>query len=76
MGVYRALVGKHEGKRPLGRPWRRREDNTRAYCKVLSPTRKETSYSEQTRDLFNILPTKRELFQRIFALGIFGGGAG
>jgi len=20
-GVYRVLVGKHEGKRPLGRPW-------------------------------------------------------
>ena len=26
-GVYRVLVGKHEGKRPLGRPWRRWEDN-------------------------------------------------
>jgi hypothetical protein len=26
-GVYRDLVGKHEGKRPLGRPWRRWEDN-------------------------------------------------
>jgi len=26
--------------------------------KALSPTRKETSYSDQTRDLFNILPTK------------------
>ena len=25
--VYRALVGKSEGKRPLGRPRRRREDN-------------------------------------------------
>jgi len=25
---------------------------------ILSPTRKETSYSDQTRDLFNILPTK------------------
>jgi hypothetical protein len=25
-GVYRALVGKPEGKRPLGRPRRRRED--------------------------------------------------
>jgi len=33
------------------------------YCtwgcwQVLSPTRKETSYSDQTRDLFNTLPTK------------------
>jgi len=26
-GVYRALVGKPEGKRPLGRPWRRWGDN-------------------------------------------------
>jgi len=26
-GVYSALVGKHEGKRPLGRPKRRWEDN-------------------------------------------------
>jgi len=26
-GVYRVLVGKPEGKRPLGRPWRRWEDN-------------------------------------------------
>jgi hypothetical protein len=27
-GLYRALVGKPEGKRPLGRPRRRWEDNT------------------------------------------------
>jgi hypothetical protein len=26
-GVYRVLVGKPEGKRPLGRPRRRKEDN-------------------------------------------------
>jgi hypothetical protein len=26
-GVYRVLVGKSEGKRPLGRPRRRWEDN-------------------------------------------------
>jgi hypothetical protein len=26
-GVYRVLVGKHEGKRPLERPRRRWEDN-------------------------------------------------
>jgi len=25
--VHRVLVGKHEGKRPLGRPRRRRKDN-------------------------------------------------
>jgi len=28
-GVYRVLVGKPEGKRPLGRPRRRWVDNTR-----------------------------------------------
>jgi hypothetical protein len=26
-GIYRVLVGKPEGKRPLGRPRRRQEDN-------------------------------------------------
>jgi hypothetical protein len=26
-GIYRILMGKPEGKRPLGRPRRRREDN-------------------------------------------------
>jgi hypothetical protein len=29
-GVYRTLVGKPEGKRPLGRPRRRWEDNIKA----------------------------------------------
>jgi len=28
-GAYRALVGKHEEKRPLGRPRCRREDNVK-----------------------------------------------
>jgi hypothetical protein len=28
-GVYRVLVGKREGRRPLGRPRRRWEDNIR-----------------------------------------------
>jgi hypothetical protein len=27
--VYKVLVGKPEGKRPLGRPWRRWEDGVR-----------------------------------------------
>jgi hypothetical protein len=26
-GAYRILVGKAEGRRPLGRPWRRWENN-------------------------------------------------
>jgi hypothetical protein len=32
-GVYRVLVGKPEGKRPLGRPRRRWEDRDR--CRAL-----------------------------------------
>jgi hypothetical protein len=32
-GVYRVLVGKHEGKRPLRRPRRRREDNIKVDVK-------------------------------------------
>jgi len=28
-GVYRVFLGKSEGKRPLGRPWRRWVDNIR-----------------------------------------------
>jgi len=33
-GIYRVLVGKNEGRRPLGRPRRRWEDNTKVYPKV------------------------------------------
>jgi hypothetical protein len=31
--VYRILVGKHEGKRPLGRPKHRCEANIRVYLR-------------------------------------------
>jgi hypothetical protein len=34
-GAYRALVGKPEGMRPLGRPRRRREDNIKIELKVV-----------------------------------------
>jgi hypothetical protein len=30
-GVHRVLVGKLKGKRPMGRPRRRREDNIKMY---------------------------------------------
>ena len=30
-GVHRVLIGKREGKRPLGRPRRRWEDNIKKY---------------------------------------------
>jgi len=34
-GVYRVLVGKPEGKRPLGRPRRRWEDNIKIYLQEV-----------------------------------------
>ena len=34
-GVYRVLVGKSEGKRPLGRPRRRWEDNIKIYIQKM-----------------------------------------
>jgi hypothetical protein len=34
-GVYRILVGKPEGRKPLGRPRRRWEDNTEMNLKEL-----------------------------------------
>jgi hypothetical protein len=34
-GVYRVLVGKPEGKRPLGRPRHRWEDNIRMGCQEV-----------------------------------------
>jgi hypothetical protein len=34
-GVYRGLVGKSEGKRPLGRPRRRWEDNIKMDHQVV-----------------------------------------
>ena len=33
-GVYRVLVGKPEGRRPIGRPWRRWEDNIKMNLEV------------------------------------------
>ena len=37
-GIYRVVVGKPEGKRPLGRPRHRWEDNMRDADKSLTPT--------------------------------------
>ena len=34
-GVYRVLVGTHEGKRPVGRPRRRWEDNIKLDLQVV-----------------------------------------
>jgi len=33
--AYRVLVGKPEGKRPLGRPWRRWDNNIKIYLQEV-----------------------------------------
>jgi hypothetical protein len=35
MGEMRILVGKHDGKRPLGRPGQRLKDNVKTYLKEI-----------------------------------------
>jgi hypothetical protein len=34
-GVYRVLIGRPEGKRPLGRPRRRWKDNIKMYLREI-----------------------------------------
>jgi hypothetical protein len=34
-GAYRILVWRPEGRRPLGRPWRRWEDNIKMYLQEV-----------------------------------------
>jgi hypothetical protein len=34
-GIYRVLVGRSEGKRPLGRPKRRWDDNIKTYLREI-----------------------------------------
>ena len=37
--AFKILTGKPTGKRPLGRPWRRWEDNIRRILKMYAPIR-------------------------------------
>jgi hypothetical protein len=54
-GVYRVLVGKPEGKRPLGRPRRRWEDNIKADLKEVGCGGKESIELAQDRDIWRAL---------------------
>ena len=49
-GVHRVLVGKSEGKRPLGRPRRRWEDNIKMDFRKLDGGRGEWIELAQDRD--------------------------
>jgi hypothetical protein len=54
-GVYRVLVGKPEGKRPLGRPRRRWEDNIRMDLQEVGCGYEDWNGLAQDRDRWRAL---------------------
>jgi hypothetical protein len=56
--VYRALVGKPEGKRPFGRPRRRREDNIKMYLQEVGGSCGDWMELVQDRDRWRALVNK------------------
>jgi len=54
-GVHRLLVGKPEGKRPLGRPRRRREDNIKMDFQEVGGSRGDWMELAQDRDKWRAL---------------------
>jgi hypothetical protein len=53
--VHRILVGRPEGKRPLGRPRRRWEDNIRMDLREVGERRGDCMESAQDRDSWRAL---------------------
>jgi hypothetical protein len=54
-GVYRVLVGKPEGKRPLGRPRRRWKDNIKVDLQEVGGSRGDWMELAQDRDRWRAL---------------------
>jgi hypothetical protein len=54
-GVHRVLVGKPEGKRPLGRPRRRWEDNIKMDLQVVGEKRGDRMELAQDRERWRAL---------------------
>jgi hypothetical protein len=54
-GVFSVLVGKHEGKRPLGRPRRRWEDNVRMDLQEVGCGREDWIELAHDRDSWRAL---------------------
>jgi len=57
-GVYRVLVGKPEGKRPLGRPRRRWEDNIKMDLQEVGCGDVDWIELDQDRDRWRALVTE------------------
>ena len=56
-GVYRVLVGKPEGKRPLGRPRRKLEDNIKMNLQEMECEDMDWIELAQDRDRLRVLVT-------------------
>jgi len=56
-GIYRVLVGKPEGKRPLGRPRHRWEDNIEMYLQEVGCGGMDWIKLAQDRDRWQALVT-------------------
>ena len=54
-GVQRVLVGKHEGKRPLGRPRHRWEDNIKMDLQEVGGSREDWMELAQDRESWRAL---------------------
>jgi len=61
--VHRVLVGKPEGKRPLGRPRRRWEDNIKMYLQEAGGGRGDWMELVQDRDRWRELVGKVRNFR-------------
>ena len=57
-GVYRVLVGKPEGKRPLGRPRRRWEDNIKMDLQEVGGRCEDWMELARDRDRWRTLASK------------------
>jgi hypothetical protein len=54
-GIYGIFVGKHEGKRPFGRPRQRREDNIKMDLQEVGCEDKNWIKLAQDRDMWRAL---------------------
>jgi hypothetical protein len=61
--VHRVLVGKPEGKRPLGRPRRRWEDNIKMDVQEVGGGRGDRMQLAQDKDRWRALVSKVKNFQ-------------